>query len=31
MATAALADGCTSTNPRTPSKEEVIEIYKKIW
>jgi alcohol dehydrogenase class IV len=31
MATAALADGCTATNPRTPSKEEVIEIYKKIW
>ena len=31
MAVAALADSCTSTNPRTPSKEEVIEIYKKIW
>ena len=31
MATAALADSCTSTNPRTPSKEEVMEIYKKIW
>jgi alcohol dehydrogenase class IV len=31
MAAAALVDGCTATNPRTPSKEEVIEIYKKIW
>ncbi len=31
MATAALADGCTATNPRTPSHEEVVEIYKKIW
>ena len=31
MADAALADGCTSTNPRTPTKEEVIEIFKKIW
>ena len=31
MAVAALTDGCTATNPRTPSKEEVMEIYKKIW
>ena len=31
MAAAALVDGCTATNPRTPSKEEIIEIYKKIW
>ncbi len=31
MAAAALVDGCTATNPRTPTKEEVIEIYKKIW
>ena len=31
MADAALADGCTSTNPRTPTKDEVIEIYQKIW
>ena len=31
MAAAALVDGCTATNPRTPNKEEIIEIYKKIW
>ena len=31
MADAALADGCTATNPRTPTKDEVMEIYKKIW
>ena len=31
MAVAALTDGCTATNPRTPFKDEVIEIYKKIW
>ncbi|MBQ7337337.1 MAG: iron-containing alcohol dehydrogenase [Clostridia bacterium] len=31
MAAAALADGCTATNPRTPTLEEVIELYKKIW
>lgn len=31
MATAALRDGCTATNPRTPTKEEVMEIYRKIW
>lgn len=31
MATAALADGCTATNPRTPTYEDVVELYKKIW
>jgi len=31
MADAALRDGCTMTNPRTPLKQDVIEIYKKIW
>ena len=31
MASAALVDGCTASNPRTPSKEDVMEIYKKIW
>jgi alcohol dehydrogenase class IV len=31
MAAAALVDNCTATNPRTPSKEDVIEIFKKIW
>lgn len=31
MAAAALADSCTATNPRTPSREEVVEIFKKIW
>lgn len=31
MADAALADGCTATNPRKPFKEEVMEIYRKIW
>lgn len=31
MAEAALADGCTATNPRTPTKQEVIEIFKSIW
>ena len=31
MADAALADGCTATNPRTPTKEEIIQIYRKIW
>ena len=31
MAEAALADGCTATNPRTPLKEEVMEIYRRIW
>lgn len=31
MAEAAIADGCTATNPRKPLKSEVIEIYKKLW
>ena len=31
MADAALRDGCTATNPRIPLKNEIIEIYKKIW
>jgi len=31
MAVAALADSCTATNPRTPSHEEIVEIFKKIW
>ena len=31
MADAALVDGCTLTNPRIPTKDEVIQIYKKLW
>ena len=31
MADAALEDGCTATNPRVPNKEDVIEIYKRLW
>lgn len=31
MAADALADGCTATNPRKPTFEEVVELYKKIW
>ncbi len=31
MADAALRDGCTMTNPRTPLKNDVIDIYRKIW
>lgn len=31
MADAALVDGCTATNPRIPTKDEVIAIYKKLW
>ncbi len=31
MADAALRDGCTATNPRIPTKQEVIDIYKKLW
>ena len=31
MAESALKDACTATNPRVPTKEEVIELYKKIW
>lgn len=31
MADAALADACTATNPRVPSKEDIIKIYTKLW
>ena len=31
MADAALADGCTGTNPRVPEKAEVVRIYKNLW
>lgn len=31
MADAALADGCTKTNPRTATKADVIQIYKELW
>ena len=31
MADAALADGCTVTNPRVPRKADVVEIYKNLW
>lgn len=31
MADAALADACTATNPRIPTKEEVMQIYRNIW
>lgn len=31
MAEGALADNCTKTNPRMPTKEEIINIYKSIW
>jgi alcohol dehydrogenase class IV len=31
MAEGALTDNCTKTNPRTPTKEEIINIYKSIW
>ncbi|MDO4622499.1 MAG: 1-propanol dehydrogenase PduQ [Eubacteriales bacterium] len=31
MAEAALEDSCTDTNPRRPSKPEVIELYRKLW
>ncbi len=31
MAAAALADACTATNPRTPTLEEIVELYKRIW
>lgn len=31
MADAALADGCTDTNPRVPRRTEVIQIYKDLW
>ena len=31
MARAALADACTATNPRTPTFEEVVELYEQLW
>ena len=31
MADAALADAFTATNPRVPTKDEVIRIYKNLW
>ena len=31
MAEAALADGCTATNPRTPTKQEIMAIYEDLW
>jgi len=31
MAEDALKDTCTLTNPRVPTKEEIVELYKKIW
>lgn len=31
MADAALADACTATNPRVPTKEDVMKIYQKLW
>ena len=31
MADAALIDACTTTNPRAPRREEVIELFRAIW
>ncbi len=31
MADAALADACTATNPRVPTKQDVMRIYEEIW
>ena len=31
MADAALEDACTATNPRVPTKDDVIRIYKALW
>ena len=31
MAERALADGCTATNPRVPTKEDIVQIYKNLW
>lgn len=31
MADAALADSCTATNPRTPDRESIMEIYRNLW
>ena len=31
MADAALADACTATNPRVPTKEDVVKMYQNLW
>lgn len=31
MAEAAMADACTPNNPRTPTKEDIMKIYSKLW
>lgn len=31
MADAALADGCTATNPKVPTKADVVRIYEELW
>ena len=31
MAEGALADGCTATNPRVPTKQEIMNLYRAIW
>lgn len=31
MADAALADACTPTNPRVPTKDDIMEIYERLW
>ena len=31
LADAALADTCTANNPRVPTKEDIMNIYKKLW
>ena len=31
MAEAALQDACTPTNPRQPSKDDIMEIYERLW
>ena len=31
MAEGALKDSCTADNPRTPTKEEVEQLYRDLW
>lgn len=31
MAEAALADGCTATNPRKPTLEDVMQVFRQVW
>ena len=31
MANLALADACTTANPRVPTKADIVKIYKKLW